>query len=235
MPRFNRLCDIEADEELGKIFKERQKTDWDSYFGDLDKSIQGYKKVLSFYQRVNAPQNVDWILINLAYDLINNENYEEAIFYLEQFLSIRESGGGIITFLGARAALAVCLALLGKGKEARQQLERAKGELQGSYVFVDDVLLKIYEAQLLSLEEYWDDSFMLFDTVHKVLDNGKWVSWQADNLRGWGIAHLRRGKEEDKVRAKELLEQALDMYEKMEAWGWVKRVQDLLAETEITS
>jgi predicted ATPase len=130
----------------------------------------------------------------------------------------------------AHAALVLTLAKRGALDQAREVLGNVRSYLAEHPKRWPQFHIDIAGAALAAAEQHWDDAFRAFEQVVADLEGAGIRPYQALALRRWADAHLSRGEPGDVDRARELLEQALAIYQDMGAEGWVERVEARLGE-----
>jgi tetratricopeptide (TPR) repeat protein len=90
------------------------------------------------------------------------------------------------------------------------------------------------KAMLLREQKKWDQSILLFEKSlqrYRSLNAQKWwVERYAELLYEYGLVYLERNGEGDREKAYSLLDQALAMYQKMEAQ---KRIENIIAKKKL--
>ena len=114
--------------------------------------------------------------------------------------------------------------------EAQNYSKKAQAAYQENPAPWDQYWISLTKSQLLAANQQWDDAWAEYDKTVQLPVLMEYPWFKADTLRQWAEAHLARGEAGDKTRAKELLAEALGIFEGIGATGYVERVDVQLKE-----
>jgi tetratricopeptide (TPR) repeat protein len=115
-------------------------------------------------------------------------------------------------------------------KEARSYLIKAQTAHQENPAAWSQYWVLLTEAQLLANRREWAMAWVAYQKTVEAPVLSEYPWFMADTLKNWSEAHLARGAAEDGPRARELLEQALVIFEDIGASGYVERVNEKIRE-----
>jgi hypothetical protein len=101
--------------------------------------------------------------------------------------------------------------------------------------FFDICWLKGIEAFSRFSEKRWDQGWTAYkESLEMINKTGfKWMAAQFQ--RDWAEIHLRRGERGDQERARDLLENALGLFDEIQSEGFIKLVKNQIGEIETHS
>jgi tetratricopeptide (TPR) repeat protein len=196
---------------------------------DILKAVDIYRDCIDYFRKVDDYQAITKDGFHLAYYLMQIEEYSEGEKIIREAIQIAKQGVFIYNKI-PRYLLVVILGRMGKLKAAREEYEKALSEhnKEKTKRTVNILWLNTAEANLLVAERKWELAWMAYDQLVSKLDMIGNIPAQIINLTDWAKAHLLRGEDEDKQRARELYGKALKVSEEMNANGWVEYIKDEL-------
>jgi len=198
--------------------------------GEWDKSEQCYKEA------VDAARNQNEFIIDAGSRLrfallhVDKEEYTKARELLEEAIKIWEKAGAKLGQIDWSPILIWVLIELGDIEQAQNWLDR----LQKFGLETKDELCKMNEmafgAMLLRAQKKHEESIELFEKTLKEWESIRADFWDAYLFARWVLceyarACLERNGEGDKEKARSLLNQALEMFQKMGAKKEVEKVE----------
>ena len=205
------------------------------FLGEWDKSLQYLMEARDILKKVEEYQFSGAVAFWLGELFMEMENYEEAEKYFNESNSIYEKAEDTDAQLTtAFPALSKLYLKKGETEKARQLIEKthdyATNKKNRLYI-ADAEMLK---AMLFREQKNWEQSIQYFEKSlqgYKSLNLQKWYVWKfAELLYEYGIMHLDRNEEGDKEKAYSLLNQALEIYQKMDA---KKKIEKIIAKKKL--
>jgi tetratricopeptide (TPR) repeat protein len=196
--------------------------EWDKSLRFLMESLDIAKKVREYQFSASAAQWLGQLFTEMG-------DYAEAEKYLKESNSIYESAGETASQIQDTYPGLVKLYLeTGEIKKAQGLIEKIHEnatEAMGKFIIPYADMLK---AMLLREQKKWDQSIQLFEKSlqgYRSLNAQKWdVDKFAELLYEYGLVYLERNSEGDGEKAYSLLDQALAIYQKMEAQKKIERI-----------
>jgi tetratricopeptide (TPR) repeat protein len=203
--------------------------------GEWEKSEQYYTQALEQSRRLKEFQPVSasyWSLGSLHFEKGEytkaNESFEEARKILKK---AGDRGDEIWLYTG----LAQALIELNQFEEAQNlisSLQKFALETEEKYLIAFEKALR---AMLLRAQKKWEESIALFETATQELDSMNARIWITYAFARWVLCefarvYLERNQEGDKEKAHNLLNQALEMFQKM---GAKKDIEKILAKKKL--
>jgi tetratricopeptide (TPR) repeat protein len=194
---------------------------------DLHQVVEKFREDLDYFRELKNYQAITDIGVNLANYLMQIEEYEEGEKILRETIPLAEQSVNPAN-LPSKCLLSGVLSRMGKVEAAREVYENAfrehnEGKIKSkSYVH----FLNHTEANLLIAEGKWEPAWEVFEQLNNSLAKVGDLPYQEIILIEWAKAHLLRGEEADKQRARELFGEAIKISEKLGATGWVEYVQE---------
>jgi len=199
------------------------------FLGKWDKSLQYLMEARDIFKKVGEYQFSGAVAFWLGELFMEMEDYEEAEKYFNESSSIYEKAEDTDAQLTtAFPALSKLYLEKGETEKARQLIEKthdyATNKKNRLYI-ADAEMLK---AMLFREQKNWEQSIQHFERSlqgYKSLNLQKWYVWKfAELLYEYGIMHLDRNEEGDKEKAYSLLNQALEIYQKMDAKTKIEKI-----------
>ncbi len=164
----------------------------------------------------------------MGYILIELADFDQAIEILGKTTAAADAANWLRVL--PRALTAIALSRQGDIEGAKQTVEEAEAIFHEKPKALIEPYLRWSAANVLAAEGRWQEAFAVFEAVSADQAEKGLRPDRGNTLRYWAEAHLTRSEPGDVERAKELLGEALDVYEEMGADGWVERVNARLAE-----
>jgi tetratricopeptide (TPR) repeat protein len=133
----------------------------------------------------------------------------------------------------SRSLLSRIISRMGEILSAQELLDQAqqKGEITQTHYY-DQIFMHWAQADLYVAEEKWDEALGIYEELINLTGEKKfhWFSRRASV--DWAEALIKRGEPDDVQRAKEMLQESLQDYQKMGAEGFVARIESRLSDLE---
>jgi len=203
--------------------------------GEWDKSLQYLMEALEIAKKIGEYQFIGNATSGLGELFMEMEDYEEAKKYLMESSSIYEKSGESSTlFLYVFPTLSRLYLKTGEIEKAREliditceQLAKTKSRLAIAYA-------EGVKAMLFREQKNWEQSVQHFEKSlqeSRSIDLQKWFVVEfAENLYEYGLMYVERNEKGDKEKAYSLLNQALEIYQKMDA---KKRIEKIAAKMKL--
>jgi len=157
------------------------------------------------------------------------EDYVEAEKYLKESKSIYESAGA------TRLLLYEVFPSLSKLYMRKGEIEKAQELIEKTYENATrsgNILVisraEMLKAMLFREQKNWEQSMQFFEKSlqgYRSLSAEKWYVWEfAELLYEYGLMHLNRNEKDDRERAYSLLNEALTIYQKMDAKRKIEKI-----------
>jgi len=205
------------------------------WLGEWDKSLQYLREALDIVKKVGEYQyhgNVNLWLGDLFMEM---EDYAEAEKYYNESHGIYGNAGDTDAQLTATfPALSILYLKKGEIEKARELVGKTYEyavKTKSRLAIADAEMLK---AMLFREQKDWDQSIQHFEKSlqgYKSLNMQKWwVQKFAELLYEYGLMYLKRNEKGDKERAYRLLDEALEIYRRIDA---KKRVEKIIAKKKL--
>jgi len=196
--------------------------------GEWDRSEQYYTEALSNSQRLKDNQSISSSLFLLGWLYYDKGEYAKARELFEKTYDVRGKAG--MKFAQMWSSLFVIAAY-----EELGEIEKAKNlvdNLQKSAFEVEDkwfiATANWAGAKLLRAQKKWKESIELFEKAHRdyeALNINRWdVYTFARFLCDYARVYSERGEEGDREKAHNLLNQALELFQKLDAKKEIERI-----------
>jgi len=204
------------------------------YLGEWDKSLQYLREALDIAKKVGEYQDHGGANSMLGDLYMEMEDYAEAEKYYNESNSIykkaRDTDGQFsLTF----PALSILYLKKGETEKARELVERTYEYAVKTKSRMSIANAEMLKAMLFREQKDWNQSKQYFEKSlqgYKSLNVQKWhVSKFAELLYEYGLMYLERNDEGDKEKAYSLLNQALDIYQKVDAKKRIEKVEAKIA------
>jgi len=197
--------------------------EWDKSLQYLTKAVDTAKKVEEYAPSAEANQSLGELLMEM-------EDYEEAEKYFNESNRIAEKAGDTAN------PLVLTFPALSRLYLKKGEIEKAKELVERTYEFAakSKNMLCIANAEMLKgmlfrAQKNWEQSIQHFEKSVQTLQDlnaRKWyVPYFASLLYEYGSTYLDRSEEGDKEKARDLLNQALEIFQKMGAKKDVEKVE----------
>ena len=203
--------------------------------GEWDKSEQYYTKALEQARELKEFQPIaesHWAFGRLHFD---RGEYAKAKESLEEAMRVHKEAGAKSFEVFVSLHLVPTLVELGEFEEAQDlidSLQKFALETEEKYLVAFEKALR---AMLLRAQKEWKKSIELFENATKELESIDARIWDTYNFARWVLCeyarvYLERNQEGDKEKAHNLLNQALEMFQKM---GAKKDIEKILAKKKL--
>jgi len=205
------------------------------FLGEWDKSLQYGTEALDIAKKIGEYQTYGSVVLGLGELFMEMEDYPEAEKYFKEGNSIYEKAGDTDAQLtGSFPALSRLYLKKGEIEKARELIEKTyeyAAETKNRLDIADAEMLK---AMLFREQKNWEQSIQHFEKSLqgcKSLNAQKWyVPKFAELLYEYGLTYLERNEEGDKEKAYSLLNQALEIYQKIDA---KKKIEKIIAKKRL--
>ena len=203
--------------------------------GEWDKSLQYLIEALEIANKIGEYQFSGQAALGLGELFMEMEDYEEAKKYLMEARSIYEKSGELaMLFLEVFPTLSRLYLKTGEIEKAGklidltyEQLAKTKSRLAVAYA-------ETVKAALFREQKNWEQSIQHFERSLqecKSMNARKWlVVLFAELLYEYGLMYAERNEKGDKEKAYSLLNQALEIYQKVDA---KKRAEKIMAKIKL--
>lgn len=164
--------------------------------------------------------------------LLDLEKWEEATQALTHTNQVADSSfGGDET---VKALLAVSCTHLGRLEESRRLTAHASSLAGKTSSFMAHFAIAQAQAHLAWAEGDWPRAWEAFEQAARLVKQFGFRWYQGFLQRNWAEAYLARGEVGDFIRARQLLEQTLELYQSCSMTSHAKRVQARLENLTLT-
>jgi predicted ATPase len=202
-------------------------------WGEWNKSEQYLKEALSISLGINNTQQVASSYGFLGWCCYDRGEYVQAKEYFEKMLQVEEKTGKTSEQISDYQWVAqnhIALGEIDKAGTLINDMHKFAHEKQNKQLTADaDATM----AMLLRAERKWNESIELFEKSlqeYEALGARQWnLCWLVKNvLYPYGCAYLERNQPGDGEKARDLLNQALDIFQKIDAKRDVEKTASLL-------
>jgi len=160
---------------------------------------------------------------------MEKENYVDAEKYLKESKSIFESAGATLQLLYELfPSLSKLYLRKGEIEKAQELIEKTYEQATRSGNILIISRAEMLKAMLFREQKSWEQSMQFFERSlqgYRSLGAEKWYVWEfAELLYEYGLMYLDRNEEGDKERAYSLLNEALAIYQRMDAKRRIERI-----------
>jgi len=203
--------------------------------GEWDKSLQYLMEARDIIKKVGEYQFSGVVALWLGELFMEMEDYAEAEKYFNECNSIYEKAED------TDVQLTVAFPALSKLYLKKGEIEKAKELIERTHEYATSRKNRLYmadaeklKAMLFREEKNWEQSIQHFEKSlqeYKFLNAQKWYIWKfAELLYEYGLMYLERNERDDKERAYSFLNQALEMYQKIDA---KKKIEKIIAKKKL--
>jgi serine/threonine protein kinase/Tfp pilus assembly protein PilF len=205
------------------------------FLGEWDKSLQYLVEALDIAKKIGEYQFSGNAVLGLGELFMEMEDYGEAEKYFKEGNDIYEKAGDTDAQLTvAFPALARLYLKKGEIEKARELIEKTYEHATKTKNRLVIPYAEMLKAMLFREQKNWEQSIQYFEKSlqgHKSLNAQKWYVQQfAQLLYEYGLMYLERNGEGDKEKAHSLLNQALEIYQKIDA---KKKTEKILAKKKL--
>ncbi|NIO36421.1 hypothetical protein GTO27_01815, partial [Candidatus Bathyarchaeota archaeon] len=203
------------------------------WLGEWDKSLQYLMEARDIAKETGEWQESSHVALWLGELFMEMGDYVEAEKYLNESNSVSEKTGDTLRQLTeafpALSRLYLKKGEIRKAKELIEKIYEYAARTRNRLAIANTDALK---AMFFRSEKKWEQSIQHFEKSlqgYKSLNAQKWCVGQfAELLYEYGLMHLDRIAEGDKERAYSLLNQALEIYEKMGAKKKIRKTKSII-------
>jgi serine/threonine protein kinase/tetratricopeptide (TPR) repeat protein len=197
--------------------------------GEWDKSLQYLMEAVDIAKKIGEYQFSGVATLGLGELFMEMEDYAEAEKYFNEAVSIYEKAGESATlFFEVYPALSKLYLRKGEIEKAKELIEKTcehSTETKSRFIIS---YIEMMKAMLFREQKNWEQSIQHFEKSLqecKSLNAQKWHVIQfAELLYEYGLMYLERNEEGDKEKASSLLNQALEIYQKMDAKKKIEKI-----------
>ena len=205
------------------------------WLGEWDKSLQCLIEARDMAKEIGEYQSSGNATLSLGELFMEMEDYTEAEKYLNESNSIWEKAGDtsgqIFELFPTFSKLYLKRGEIEKARELIEKTSEHAAKTRNRLLISYADMLK---AMLFREQKNWEQSIQHFEKSlqgYKSLNAQKWYVYQfAELLYEYGLMHLDRNQEGDKEKAYSLLNQALEIYQKMDA---KKKIEKIIAKKKL--
>jgi len=196
--------------------------------GEWDKSEQYYREALSNCQRLKDSFSIATSHGHLGWLYFDKGEYAKAREFFEKWYEVHEKTGAKYSQMFTSLFIIFAYTELGeieKAKNLIDNLEKFSLEIEDNF-FIANV--DMARAQLFRVQKNWKESIELFEKTlqeYDALNVRRWDAyWFARFLCTYAQVYLERDEKGDREKANRLLNQALEIFQKMDAKKEIERI-----------
>ena len=204
------------------------------YLGDWDKARAELLKGLESVEQTHSATVMQVANCALGELCLEEGDLAGARTYLLEAATLAEAKGEKTLEIAPRALLAQVATKAGELREGMRHLSRAQ-EIVSNGEDWRGLAAEVCqsEAALATAEERWDDAEVAFQTASEINRRYHLPYYQARCLMEWGRMCLSRNDPGDRAQATALLDQALGIFQDIQASKMVERVVALKEQVEL--
>jgi tetratricopeptide (TPR) repeat protein len=226
LEELTRLQSIVNDPGEAQIYSRFMKTRLDYYHGRLEEAVQSYQALLTEIRQRSNYKHFIWVYFQAAEALIDLNQLDKGQKAAEEALQmVREE---------PHAGLALPLSLLASVAIRKNDFITAKNLLEEARVGVrplyprETCIVDWTESKLAIVERRWGNAFQNLEKVLEFMHKAGFRWYEARLLTEWAEAKTSRAEPGDLPKAKELLQQALEIYNQIETPFFAEKVREKL-------
>jgi len=197
--------------------------------GEWEKSSEHLTHAYEMGISVKEFQASGGAMLSLGELAMEKGDYVEAEKYLKESKSIYENAGSVAQLLyNVLPILSRSYLRKGEIEKAQELIEKTYENATRSGNILAISRAEMLKAMLLREQKNWEQSLQFFEKSlqgYRSLTAEKWYVWEfAELLYEYGLMYLGRNETGDKERAYSLLNEALAIYQKMDAKRKIEKV-----------
>jgi len=196
--------------------------------GEWDKSEQYFREALSNSQRLKDNQSIISSLFYLGWLYYDKGEYAKAREFFEKTYEVMGKAGWKLTQMSSSVFIIFVYTELGEIEKAKNLVDNLK---KSAFEVEDKWLIARADwaaATLLRAQKKWKESIELFEKAlqeFEALNIRRWdLYWCARFLCDYARAYSERSEEGDREKAFNLLNQALELFQKLDAKKEIERI-----------
>ncbi len=200
--------------------------------GEFDKSEQCLREALSLSQKSNEVQSIVGIYGNLGWLYFDKGEYAKAREFYEKQYDISEKAGEKSMKMSAKTVLLWVYVELG-------EFEKVENSIDDLYQFAQEVedngmlvFLEVVRAELFRAQHKWEESIKYFErSLHEMelMNARQWDLYRFIKfLFEYARMYMERDQRGDREKALNLLNQALEIFQKMGAKKDIEKTMKLM-------
>jgi len=199
--------------------------------GEFDTASQCLKESYDLARKTGYYQFLGYSTLYSGVLFLEREDYAGAEEYLKESSSIWENAGNVyLQHIHVLPYLARAYLMRDEIKEAEKLIEKCHEYAERTENRRGIAHTELLKGMFFRHEKNWEQSLQHFERSlqeHKSLGTDRWwVYWFADLLYEYGLMYLERNEEGDRESAHSLLDQAMEIFEKV---GMRQRTERILA------
>jgi len=197
--------------------------------GEWEKGREHLTQAHEMAISVREFQSSGGAMLSLGELSMEKEDHVEAEKYLKESRSIYENAGAANSLLyGVFPSLSKLCLRKGEIEKAQELIEKTYENATRSGNTLVISRAEMLKAMLFREQKDWEQSLQFFEKSlqgYRSLSAEKWYVWEfAELLYEYGLMYLARNEEGDKERAYSLLNEALAIYQKMDAKRKIEKI-----------
>ena len=203
--------------------------------GEWEKSLEHLTQAYEMAIGVREYQWSGYATFYLGELSMEKEDYVEAEKYLEETKSICKNAGNVAALLyPVFPRLSQLYLRKGEIEKAQELIEKTYENATKTGNILVTSRAEMLKAMLFREQKNWERSLQFFEKSlqgYRSMNAEKWYVWEfAELLYEYGLMHLNRNEEGDRERAYSLLNEALAIYQKMDA---KKKIEKIIAKKKL--
>jgi predicted ATPase/tRNA A-37 threonylcarbamoyl transferase component Bud32 len=196
--------------------------------GEWDKSEQYFREALSNSQRLKDRPSIATSHSNLGWLYYDKGEYVKAREFFEKWYDVMGKAGAKFGQMMSSMFVIFAYEELGEIEKAKNLVDNMQ---KSAFEVGDKMFIALADwagATLLRAQKEWKESIELFEKAlqeYEALNIRRWdLYWCARFLCDYSRAYSERGEEGDREKAHNLLNQALELFRKLDAKKEVERI-----------